>query len=418
MEMGLKRIVHDYAGHPFQLDLSRELARRGHVVIHAYFVGDAGQKGDLNPSSQVNKKITIRGVKIRSAYKKTSFIKRRFHDVEYGRTLRSIIQRERPDVVISGNTPTEAQEQIRLGCARYGVACIHWVQDFYSVAVTHILKDKFGFVGSLIGKYYTALERRQLRRADEVIVITRDFVDIIRKWGVNENRLSVIENWGPISHVEFQPKHNAWSYSHGVQNDINFVYTGTLALKHNPALLIELAKHMSGRACVLAVCQGVGIVEFEQRKASNAISNLTILPIQPYPALPLVLATADVLIATIEPGAGLYSVPSKVLSYFCASRPVLISAPNSNLAAQLIEREDAGLVADPADVQAFLDAADRLVADVALRERLGSNGRRYAERAFDITKIATTFELVIKRGVERRKRSFNSAQSEVDHELV
>ncbi|RMF52223.1 MAG: glycosyltransferase WbuB, partial [Bacteroidetes bacterium] len=32
----MRILVHDYAGHPFQVQLSRALARRGHDVLHAY----------------------------------------------------------------------------------------------------------------------------------------------------------------------------------------------------------------------------------------------------------------------------------------------------------------------------------------------------------------------------------------------
>jgi len=31
----MRLLIHDYAGHPFQVQLSRELARRGHSVTHA-----------------------------------------------------------------------------------------------------------------------------------------------------------------------------------------------------------------------------------------------------------------------------------------------------------------------------------------------------------------------------------------------
>ena len=32
----MRILVHDYAGHPFQVQLSRALAQRGHDVLHAY----------------------------------------------------------------------------------------------------------------------------------------------------------------------------------------------------------------------------------------------------------------------------------------------------------------------------------------------------------------------------------------------
>ena len=33
-QRSLRVLVHDFAGHPFQIDLSRALARRGHTVRH------------------------------------------------------------------------------------------------------------------------------------------------------------------------------------------------------------------------------------------------------------------------------------------------------------------------------------------------------------------------------------------------
>jgi len=32
----VKILIHDYAGHPFPVQLSRELSRRGHEVTHAF----------------------------------------------------------------------------------------------------------------------------------------------------------------------------------------------------------------------------------------------------------------------------------------------------------------------------------------------------------------------------------------------
>ena len=46
---------------------------------------------------------------------------------------------------------------------------------------------------------------------------------------------------------------------------------------------------------------------------------LRLLPYQPYDRLPEVLASADVLIAVLEPEAGAFSVPSKILTYLCAA---------------------------------------------------------------------------------------------------
>ena len=36
-------LVHDWAGYPYPVEVSRELARRGHTVRHLHFMGMQGQ---------------------------------------------------------------------------------------------------------------------------------------------------------------------------------------------------------------------------------------------------------------------------------------------------------------------------------------------------------------------------------------
>ena len=52
----MRVIVHDYCGHPFQVQLSRELARRGHDVLHLYCPSvpsghGALERGDDDPTT-------------------------------------------------------------------------------------------------------------------------------------------------------------------------------------------------------------------------------------------------------------------------------------------------------------------------------------------------------------------------------
>ena len=43
-----KRIlIHDFSGHPFQLELSKELTKHSYTVFHVYFDNGQGPKGDF-----------------------------------------------------------------------------------------------------------------------------------------------------------------------------------------------------------------------------------------------------------------------------------------------------------------------------------------------------------------------------------
>ncbi|MBR0697918.1 glycosyltransferase family 4 protein [Bradyrhizobium lablabi] len=390
----MKILVHDYAGHPFQVDLSRELAVRGHKVSHAYFHGDLGPKGKLERSPADPDHLSFTGVKLSRPYDKASFVRRRFDDVAYGKAVAKLVHSDKPDVVISGNTPTEAQSAIVNACKQNGSKFVFWVQDFYSVAVSQLLRKKLGPPGAMVGAYYRFLERRQFQSSDAVVVITNAFSPLASKWTGTEDNVFVIENWGALNDIAPYPKDNEWARRHGLHNSFNFLYSGTLGLKHNPDLLVQLAKAVKGRAKVVTVSQGVGVAHLEQAKAEFGLDNLVLLPLQPFADLPKVLATSDVAVATIEPEAGIFSVPSKVQSYFCAGRPVLLAAPRENLASDVVRRNGAGLVVDPVDQPAFLEAALRLLDDGALRANAAAKARSFALDNYDIKTVTDRFEVV------------------------
>ena len=390
----LKILVHDYAGHPFQADLSRELAHRGHQVSHAYFSGDLGPKGRLQKASVDADGLSFAGVELARPYDKASFVRRRFDDVSYGKAVAKLVHSDKPDLVISGNTPTEAQSAIVAACRKTGSAFVFWVQDFYSIAVSKLLRKKLGPPGAMVGAYYRFLERRQFKNSDAVVVITNSFSSLAKRWTGSDGNVFVIEHWGALDDITPHPKDNEWARRHGLQNSFNFLYSGTLGLKHNPELLVQLAKAVKGRANVVTVSQGVGVSHLQRAKTEQGLDNLIVLPLQPFAELPFVLATSDVAVATIEPEAGMFSVPSKVQSYFCAGRPVLLAAPRENLASDVVRKNGAGLVIDPLDQESFLQAALRLLDDHKLRFDAGAKARSFALNHYDIKKVTDRFETV------------------------
>jgi glycosyltransferase involved in cell wall biosynthesis len=141
--------------------------------------------------------------------------------------------------------------------------------------------------------------------------------------------------------------------------------------------------------------EGLGADYLKSKIKKHGISNLVLLPFQPFEELPLVLGTADINIAILEPDAGVFAVPSKVLTYLCAQRPLLLSVPHENLAAKIVKENNAGLVVPESDSDAFIDAAKTLFSNNDLRQNFARNGLAYAKKKFDIEKITSKFEQII-----------------------
>jgi colanic acid biosynthesis glycosyl transferase WcaI len=400
----MRFVVHDYCGHPFQVHLSRNLAMRGHEVTHVYFADEPGPKGAFDDERDNPPLLRFIGITLGQPVEPTALLARRFNDVAYGREAARIIQGLRPDAVISGNTPTEAQGTILKACKAANIRFVYWLQDVFSVAVSKLVTKQLGFPGKIVGWYYEQLDRRQFRNSDAIVVITEDFAPLARSWAGSNAKVSVIENWAAIDDISVGTKDNDWSRKQGLHSDFAFIYSGTLGRKHNPTLLLRLAETFKSPkpAVVVVVAQGVAVKQLHDAKAAQRLDSLKLFPLQPAEVFPDVLATADVLVAMIEADAGKFAVPSKVPSYMCAGRPILLAAPKENLAARTVARANAGIVVEPSDEAGFLAAACRLRDDPRLCAELGANGRAYAERMFDIRKITDKFESVLTGCTNRR----------------
>jgi glycosyltransferase involved in cell wall biosynthesis len=146
----------------------------------------------------------------------------------------------------------------------------------------------------------------------------------------------------------------------------------------------------------IVISEGLGALWLETEKRKYGLSNLDIISYLPFDTLPLALSTADILIAILNNSSGVYSVPSKVLTYHCAGKPVVLAVPKVNLSSRIVSDNKTGIVVEPNNLKEFVGALKILYGDRKLRNEYGLNARRYAERYFDIKKIAMKFLEIIK----------------------
>jgi glycosyltransferase involved in cell wall biosynthesis len=393
----MRLIIHDYSGHPFQVQLSRELARRGYTVLHQHFAGFQTPKGALLRQPGDPATFSAEGLELDEPFAKQNLAVRVRQEWRYGRVALAAARAFEPDVFIASNMPLDPLGLLQRELAADGCRFVLWWQDIYSIAMAKILPRKLPLAGRLVAERYRRLERRIARDADAIVCITDDFRDVLAEWGIAGDKATTIENWAPLDEIRPLATPTAWARQHGLHDRPILLYAGTLGLKHNPALLWEAAVALRDApdlagARVVVVSEGIGADWLAERHAEAPDVPLTLLPFQPYDRFSEVLATASVVTAILEPDAGVFSVPSKVLSYLAAARPVLLAAPAENLASRTVVREGAGEVARPDDPAGF---AARAVAALRAPTRcraMGARGRTYAERAFDVSRIADRFE--------------------------
>lgn len=407
----MRIIVHDYSGHPFQVQLSRVLASRGHQVLHVHCVSYETGKGAVARREGDPASFAVEGIDLGGPFDRYSGARRVHQELAYGHAFTHLASRFRPDVILSSNDPLFAKAWAARWCRRVGAPWVFWLQDLYSIAMTAHVGARMGPVGKAASWGFRCVERALLHQAAGVVLITADFLPILWMWGVDARRCTVIENWAPLNEIAVHPRNNAWACEHGLDDKRVALYAGTLGLKHDPELLLELA--VRGRddpdLRVVVISQGAGAKWLIEQRTRLGLSNLLVLGYQPYERLAEVLATADVLVALLTSSASVFSAPSKVLTCLCAGRPVVAAMPAENSSARRLVEAGAGVVVEPHDAEGFVTAVEKLLADNQRSREWGHQARAYAERAFDVEPIADRFERVLAAAASRGGQRLSAA---------
>lgn len=270
--------------------------------------------------------------------------------------------------------------------------------------------------GGLLWKIGRVIENFTYRNADKIIVISEDFKRNIMAKGVPEEKIVVVYNWVDEEAVVDVPREeNKLFDKYGLDRSKFYVtYNGNIGLTQNMDMLLEVAKELSptptlprregessptpkpspvGRGIspsdgsdgdahrlrdihFVLVGEGAYKAEVEKRIKEQGITNVTLLPFQPYEDISHVFSLGDVSLVISKPGVGANSVPSKTWSIMSASRPVLASFDENELKT-IIEDHHCGVFTKAGDKEAFKAAILNLYHHPELCKEYGSNGRRF-----------------------------------------
>ncbi len=242
-------------------------------------------------------------------------------------------------------------------------------------------------------------------RCDRVLVQSRAFVPEVTRRGV------------PPSHVLYFPN---WVEAEYLAANIGFadnlpplpagfrvMYAGNIgAAQDFPAILaaVELLKSQVDVHWLIVGDGRMG--EWVRREVSERglQEKVHFLGQQPAETMPYFFAAADVLLVSLkrEPIFAL-TVPGKLQSYLAGGRPILAMLDGEG--ARVVEEAGAGLVGPAGDARVLAANVKKMaMLSREERERLGTNGRRYAETHFGRQHLFDRLEEWINEAVREWRR--------------
>lgn len=281
---------------------------------------------------------------------------------------------DRADVVLVCGPPLIGPNLGALVAARHGAVLVNVIYDLYPDIAVETGKVS----NSLLLSVARWAERMQYRTADMTLVLSEGFRRAMLDKGIASERVEVVPVWIDTDEIRPAPRVNSWRREQNIPEEKYVVlYAGTIGIVSGAGVVIEAARLLRHREEVvfLFVGEGAQCAELKQRCERDSIQNVRFSKFQPRARLPEVQATADLGLVTLLPGKGRTSVPSKLLGYMSAARPVIASVDASSDTAADVRASGCGVVVPPGNAEVLADAIGAFVDDRSRGHAQGQAGR-------------------------------------------
>lgn len=238
-------------------------------------------------------------------------------------------------------------------------------------------------------------ERFTCSKALAVVCLCQGFIDRLSERGVAPEKLHLISDWGNSAPVPSGVQDADFRHAHAIRPEVFLLmHTGNMGRKQdlqNVVRAAQLSRQDSGLLWLL-VGEGEERAALEKEILRHELTNIRLLPLQPPETVPQMYAAADVLLLNQRCAVEDAVIPSKLLTYMSSGRAVVAAVSHRSEASRQVRRADCGVLVPAEDPAALLDGVNELRRAPALRQRLGRNGREYAEAHFTKDRVLQSYE--------------------------
>jgi len=388
-------IYHDPEPIPKTGELARELARRGHevtvVTAFPHYPGSALYAGyRLAPWRwEVRDGVRVLRTFIFPYHGRSSVLRM----LNYLSWMVSSIQAAwlapKCDVMYVWHPPLTVGVSAWIIGALKGVRFVYDVQDLWpeSAVASGLMQP---------GRLVNVLHRLAdwvYARAPHLLVVSEAAARHLEERGVDPRKITVAHHW-----LDTAPFDRAMTRDvraeFGWQGRFVVMFAGNLGMVQGLETVIDAARLLREQPELRFVLVGDGAdrSRLERLVAEYGLENVQFTGRHPASEMPAFMAAADALVVHLRPShIADHAIPTKILSYLAAGRPVLCATGGA--AEAVVTSAGAGLTSAPGDAAALAAAVAALAASgPEQRERLGRNGRAYLRDHFNRDRIIDQYE--------------------------
>ena len=225
------------------------------------------------------------------------------------------------------------------------------VRDLWPEGIIILKKDSLSY------KFLEWIEKQYYKSSLGIVTVTSNFKkDIISRFPIPENKISVIYNGSNNSLFKKQPKNNKLISGHDLQGKFIIGYAGTLGVSHSldfiAKTLPEIYK-LQPKIHFLFIGSGAMEKELKSIKDELNIENLSILPPVEKEEIVNYISIFDVGLVPLKKNpAYLKVIPSKIFELASMQKPILLGVAGETK--NILEKYKAGVFFEPENKNDFI----------------------------------------------------------------
>jgi glycosyltransferase involved in cell wall biosynthesis len=232
--------------------------------------------------------------------------------------------------------------------------------------IAYIMYDFYGgnFKNYYISRILSKIEKFAIRFANVLFLVDEDRYEQVK--GAKINKLVYIYN----SPEDYYPTVKSTSR---LKSEVIIFYAGYIYRTRGLEEVIDAVKNLTGVKFIIA---GIGPdKDIIEQKVAN-LDSIHYIGLIPYEEVIKRILDADMLFAFYDPkiSNNRYASPNKLFEAMMCGKPIIVN--DDTTLANIVRKENCGLVVPYGDIEAIKDAILKLKNDSSLYRKLGENGRR------------------------------------------
>ena len=306
----------------------------------------------------------------------------------------------RPDVILATCSPLQLGVTAAVLSSRWRRPFVFHIQDLLpeGAIALGMLRNARAIAAA------NAMADFVYEHASTVTGIGLGLLEALRRRGVPQTKLAYLPNWVDIHKIAPADRMSDWRRQQDIGPEKFVVmYIGNLGYKQDMAVVVSAAALLQGQRDIEFVIVGDGSerAKIARYIAGLALQNTRLLEVQPSGELGGMAAAADLFVVHQTREVVDMVVPSKLLTYASAGRPILLAGVPASEGARFVADSGGGLVVEPQNPADLADAILSLRAEPEKRARMAANARGYVEERFARERVLADLERLMRRTASR-----------------